>query len=81
MELKGSNTERNLETAFARESQVRNSYAYYAEAAQKAGLSHIADVFLEIARNEGEHARHEFEFLGRMADTKGNLETAVRGEH
>ena len=81
MELKGSRTEQNLEAAFARESQVRNSYLYYAEAAQKAGLGHIADVFLAIAQNEGEHARQEFEFLGKIGDTKSNLETAVQVEH
>jgi acyl-CoA hydrolase len=81
VELKGSRTEQNLEAAFARESQTRNSYLYYAEAAQKAGLSHVADVFLEVAQNEAEHARREFEFLGKIEDSKANLETAIRGEH
>ncbi len=80
MALRGSRTERNLEAAFARESQTRNAYIYYAEAAQKEGHVHIADALLEIAQNEGEHARAHFEFLGRIQDTRMNLEDAVKGE-
>lgn len=80
MNLKGSKTERNLEAAFAGESQARNAYMYYAEAAGKSGHHHIADVFLEIAQNEGEHARTHFEFLGRIKDTKTNLEAVARSE-
>ncbi len=80
MDLKGSKTEKNLEDAFARESQTRNAYIYYAEAAQREGRAHIADALLEIAQNEGEHARTHFEFLDRIQDTGMNLEAAVRGE-
>jgi len=56
MELKGSRTEKNLEAAFAGESLARTTYIHYAEAAQRDGFSDVADVFLEIAQNEAEHA-------------------------
>ena len=80
MNVKGSKTEKNLEAAFAGESQARNAYMYYAEAARKSGYHHIADVFLEIAQNEGEHAKTHFEYLGRIRDTRTNLEAVVRSE-
>ncbi len=80
MELKGSRTEKNLEAAFARESQADNAYTYYAEAARKAGHTTIADAFLEIAQNEGEHARAYFELLGGIRDTGTNLEAALKDE-
>jgi uncharacterized protein (TIGR00369 family) len=80
MNLKGSQTEKNLEAAFAAESKARNAYNYYAAAAEKEGLTFISDAFLEIARNEEEHARGHFEFLGKIQDTLANLETAVHGE-
>ncbi len=80
MNLKGSQTEKNLEAAFAAEAKARNAYHYYAVAAEKEGLSFISDAFLEIAKNEEEHARGHFEFLGKVQDTLANLETAVHGE-
>jgi acyl-CoA hydrolase/ferritin len=80
MNFKGSKTEKNLEEAFADESQAQNTYRYYADAAEKAGQGPIADVFWEIAQNEGEHARAHFEFLGRIQDTRKNLEAVVRKE-
>jgi acyl-CoA hydrolase/ferritin len=80
MDLKGSKTEKNLENAFADESRAQNTYRYYADAAIKAGHNYIADVFWEIAQNEGEHARTQFEFLDRIKDTRKNLEAVVRGE-
>jgi acyl-CoA hydrolase len=81
MNLKGSQTEKNLEMAFAAESKARNAYTYYAEAARKGGHPLVADVFLEIAKNEEEHARAHLEFLERIQDTQTNLEAAVQGEH
>ena len=81
MDLRGSRTEKNLWAALAGESQARNSYVFFAEEARKAGLPLIADVFLEIAQNEEEHARHFFQFLGGPQDTARNLETSVRKEH
>jgi acyl-CoA hydrolase/rubrerythrin len=80
MSLKGSKTEKNLEGAFADESRAQNTYRYYADAAREEGYDHIADFFLEIAKNEGEHARTQFELLGRVKDTRANLEAVVRQE-
>jgi acyl-CoA hydrolase len=79
--LKGSKTEKNLEMAFATESKARNAYTYYADAARKVGHPLVADVFLEIAQNEEEHARGHLEFLEKIQDTQTNLEAAVHGEH
>jgi uncharacterized protein (TIGR00369 family) len=81
MDLKGSRTERNLEEAFAAESKARNTYLYYAEAARREDHSLIADVFLEIAKNEEEHARTQFQFLGKIRESGENLEAAARAEH
>jgi acyl-CoA hydrolase/rubrerythrin len=81
MNLKGSQTEKNLEMAFAAESKARNAYTYYAEAARQAGHPLVADVFLEIAKNEDEHARGHWGFLEKIQDTPTNLEAAAHGEH
>ena len=80
MNLKGSKTEKNLEDAFADESRAQNTYMYYADAARKEGHDPIADFFLEIAKNEGEHARTQFELLGRIEDTRANLKAVVQKE-
>jgi rubrerythrin len=80
MDLKGSKTEKNLEDAFADESRAQNTYMYYADTARKAGHDHIADFFSEIAKNEAEHARTQFELLGHIKDTRMNLEAVVRKE-
>ena len=61
--LKGSQTEKNLMTAFAGESQARNRYTYYAAAAKEEGLEQIAVIFLETADNEKEHAKIFFGLL------------------
>ena len=79
MELRGSKTEQYLWTAFAAESQARNRYIYFADAAREAGLHDIADVFYELAANEGEHARKEFEFLGGIGDVRSNIQEAAEG--
>ena len=81
MNLEGSRTQKNLLAAFSGESQARNAYIYYAEAARKAGHPLIADAFIDIAKNEEEHARAQFEFLAKIKDTGSNLEAAIRGEH
>ena len=57
MELKGTKTEKNLQEAFAGESQARNKYTYFASKARKEGYEQIADIFEETARNEKEHAK------------------------
>jgi len=81
MELKGSKTEQNLWTAFAGESQARNKYTYFAQAAKEAGYEQISGLFLETAENEREHAKREFEFLKGIGDTAKNLQAAADGEN
>ena len=81
MELKGSKTEANLETAFAGESQARNKYSYFASEAKKEGYEQISAIFLETADNEKEHAKRIFKFLNGIGDTSANLKVAAAGEH
>ena len=63
MNLKGTKTEQNLQTAFAGESQARNKYTYYAAKAKKEGFNQIAAIFEETAANEKEHAKIWFKLL------------------
>ncbi len=81
--LKGSQTEKNLMTAFAGESQARNKYTYYASQAKKDGYNQIAQIFEETASNEKEHAKIWFKLLhgDRIPDTMTNLEDAANGEN
>ena len=83
MELKGSRTEKNLQTAFAGESQARNKYTYYASKAKKEGYEQIAAIFLETAENEKEHAKMWFKYLhdGKVPSTVENLKAAAEGEN
>ncbi len=83
MELKGSQTEKNLMAAFAGESQARNKYTYYASKARKEGYEQIAAIFEETANNEKEHAKIWFKELhdGDVPDTHTNLEDAASGEN
>lgn len=83
MELKGSKTEKNLMDAFAGESQARNKYTYYAQKAQEEGMEQIADIFLETARNEQEHAKLWFKALHGdcVPETAQNLVDAAAGEN
>ena len=94
MDLKGSQTEKNLLTAFTGESQARNRYTYYAGAARKEGFVQIADIFEETANQEKEHAKRLFKFLqggeveitaafpaGVIGTTAENLKAAAGGEH
>ena len=94
MELKGSQTEKNLLTAFAGESQARNRYTYYAGAAKKEGFRQISEIFEETANQEKEHAKRLYKFLkggeleitasfpaGTIASTSVNLEHGAAGEH
>ncbi len=81
-DLKGSQTEKNLEIAFAGESQARNKYSYYASAAKKEGYNLIADFFEETANNEKEHAKLWFKALhDGMPNTEANLLDAAAGEY
>lgn len=91
--LKGTQTEKNLMTAFAGESQARNRYSYFASKAKKEGYEQIAAIFLDTADNEKEHAKVLFKLLeggeaevsasfpaGVIADTVANLKEAADGE-
>ena len=82
-DLKGTKTEKNLQEAFAGESQARNKYTYYASKAKKDGFVQISNIFLETAANEKEHAEIWFKYLngGKINDTMANLEDAANGEN
>lgn len=81
--LKGTKTEKNLETAFAGESMARNKYTYYASKASKEGFKQIAAIFEETANNEKEHAKLWFKALhnGSVPTTLENLNDAASGEN
>lgn len=91
--LKGTQTEKNLLTAFAGESQARNRYTYYASVAKKEGYVQISEIFTETANQEKEHAKRLFKFLeggeleisaafpaGVIGTTLENLKDAAAGE-
>lgn len=93
-ELKGSQTEKNLITAFAGESQARNRYTYFASQARKDGFVQISQLFEETANQEREHAKRFFKFMpggtaevtasfpaGVIASTADNLQAAAAGEN
>jgi len=93
MDLKGSQTEKNLLAAFAGESQARNRYSFFASAARKEGYEQISAIFSETAENEREHAKLFFDQLkgglveikasypaGSTGATKTNLAAAASGE-
>ncbi|MCQ2498358.1 MAG: rubrerythrin family protein [Lachnospiraceae bacterium] len=77
----GTQTEKNLEAAFAGESQARNKYTYFASVAKKDGFEQIADLFLKTADNEKEHAKMWFKELGGIGTTAENLSAAADGEN
>ena len=77
----GTQTEKNLLTAFAGESQARNKYTYFASAAKKEGFEQISAIFLDTANNEKEHAKMWFKELGELGDTARNLAAAAEGEN
>ncbi len=81
MDLKGSKTEKNLQFAFAGESQARNKYTYFASKAKKEGYEEIAAIFLETAENEKEHAKLWFKYLDGIGTTAENLKAAAAGEN
>ncbi len=94
MKLRGTDTERNLLTAFAGESQARNRYTYCADRAREEGYEQMAAIFDETAGQEREHAKRLFQFLeggeaqiraafpaGTIGTTLENLKAAAAGEH
>lgn len=91
--LKGSQTEKNLITAFAGESQARNRYTYFAKQAKKDGYVQVSQIFDETASQEKEHAKRFFKFLeggevevvaafpaGVIGGTYDNLMASADGE-
>jgi len=94
MELKGSETEKNLLKSFAGESQARNRYEFYSKVAKKEGYEQIANIFIETAEQEKAHASRFFKFLeggmveitatypaGKIGTTLENLKAAAEGEN
>ena len=92
--VKGTQTEKNLLTSFAGESQARMRYTYFASTAKKEGYEQIADIFMETANQEKEHAKRMFKYLeggdleitatypaGIISTTLENLQAAAAGEH
>ena len=77
----GTQTEKNLEAAFAGESMARNKYTFYAATAKNEGYEQIADLFLKTAENERSHAFMWFKELGGLGDTAQNLLHAAEGEN
>jgi len=77
----GTQTEKNLQAAFAGESQARNKYTYFASKAKKEGYEQIAALFLKTADNEKEHAKMWFKELEGIGTTAQNLAAAADGEN
>ena len=77
----GTQTEKNLQEAFAGESQARNKYTYFASVARKEGYEQMSALFLKTADNEKEHAKMWFRELAGIGDTKANLAAAAEGEN
>ena len=77
----GTQTEKNLQAAYAGESEARNKYTYFASVARKEGYMQICELFEKTANNEKEHAKLWFKELDGIADTKANLQAAAEGEN
>lgn len=77
----GTQTEKNLRTAFSGESEARNKYTYFASVAKKEGYEQISALFLKTAENEKEHAKMWFKELEGLGDTAANLNSAAEGEN
>ena len=77
----GTKTEKNLEAAFAGESQARNKYTYFASVAKKEGYEQISELFSKTADNEKEHAKLWFKELNGIGSTADNLKHAAEGEN
>lgn len=81
MNLKGSQTEKNLKRTFSGESKANTKYTLYAEKAMEEGYKYISDVFKETAHNELAHAREVYgEYLGQVKSTEDNLMNSFMGE-
>ncbi len=83
VDFENSQTKKNLEAAFAGESQATNKYAYFASKAKKEGYVQISNIFTETSGNEREHAKLWFKYLngGDVPTTLDNLKAAAAGEN
>ena len=83
VEFENSQTKKNLEAAFAGESQATNKYSYYASQAAKDGYQQISNIFTETSGNEKVHAKLWFKYLhgGKIPETAENLKDAAAGEN
>lgn len=77
----GTETEKNLKTAFSGESEARNKYTFFASVAKKEGYEQISALFQKTADNEKEHAKMWFKELNDIGDTAENLAAAAEGEN
>ncbi len=77
----GTQTQKNLEAAFAGESQARNKYTYFASVAKKEGFEQISSIFSKTADNEKEHAKMWLKELKGIGNTAENLAQAANGEN
>lgn len=81
MNIKGTQTEKNLWAAFSGESMARNKYLFFAEQARKEGNTEVADLFERMAQNEGIHGKMLFQRLNGVKDSATNLQGAIAGEY
>lgn len=82
MDIKGTQTEKNILEAFAGESMARNKYTYFAEVAKKEGNTHTAELFEKMAENEKQHAKLWFKFMEKsLGSSTENLISAISGEN
>ena len=77
----GTQTEKNLQAAFAGESQARNKYTYFSAVAEKEGLAKVSEIFKKTANNEEQHAKIWLKELGGINTTEENLKAAADGEN
>ena len=77
----GTQTEKNLRSAFSGESEARNKYTYFASVAKKEGYEQMSALFLKTAENEKEHAKMWFKELSGLGNTSENLANAAAGEN
>ena len=81
MELKGSRTEQNLMAAFSGESMARNKYLFFAEKAKQEGNTEVAELFEQMAQNEGIHGKLLYQRLKGVGSSSANLQDAIQGEY
>ena len=81
MELKGSRTEQNLMAAFSGESMARNKYLFFADKARQEGHPEVAELFEQMAQNEGIHGKLLYQKLKGVGSSAANLQEAIQGEY